>query len=103
MQKNDMVETSKGFNSWADVEDVMCLKKVTTPSQTDADDSKDINESEIVDEIDDDDYDDDDDDDSDDDEEAEVITKDSLIAEELDVIKGLNERLLDREFLIFVL
>lgn len=69
MKKNDLVDTVKGFNSWTDVENVMCLKKITTP-QTDAEKTK---ESEIVDDIADDDYDESEEDDSDiDDSETEV-------------------------------
>lgn len=80
----------------------MCQKKITTPVQQDnnIDGSKDISESEIVDDIDDEEYDDDDsDDDSDDDDaDTEVITKDSLIAQELDVIKGMSDRIMEREY-----
>lgn len=101
--KSEFIETTKASETWSELENTVCVEKqpeqvavVTSPSSTT--DSKDINESEIVDEIsdeDDDDYDEDEDEDS----ESEVITKDSLIAEELEVIKGLNERIMDRKFL----
>lgn len=96
--KSEFVETTKASSTWDELENVVCIENKLKTEVTSASsaDSKDINESEIVDEIsdeDEDDYDDEDEDDSD----SEVITKDSLIAEELDVIKGLNERILDRK------
>lgn len=102
--KHEFTENVKTTNSWSELESTVCMKKVVT-STTTADsvgDSKDINESEIVDDIsdDDDEYDDEDDDDEDDDN-TEVVTNDSLIAQELDVIKGLNERILDRKYFQF--
>lgn len=101
--KHEFTENVKAIDSWSELENTVCMKKVAIPTTTadSTDDSKDINESEIVDEIsDDEDYDEDEDDDSEDDDDAEAITKDSLIAEELDVIKGLNERLMDRKYFI---
>jgi len=100
--KSEFIETTKASETWSELESTVCVEKqpeqavvVTSPSTTT--DSKDINESEIVDEISDEDDDDYDDDEDEDDSESEVITKDSLIAEELDVIKGLNERIIDLE------
>lgn len=102
--KSEIVETTKASETWSELESTVCVEKqpepvvVTSASQTTDSKDKDINESEIVDEIsDEDDYDDDEDEDEED-SESEAITKDSLIAEELDVINGLNERIMDRKF-----
>lgn len=99
MKKEELVETSKNYNSWNSFENAICAKKIAPAQipQIDVDASKD---DDIVDDIDDDEYDDDDEDDEIDDgndDGSETITKDTLIAEELDVIKGLNERLMDRK------
>lgn len=101
LKKDELVETAKNFNSWTSFENAACKKKIAPAQipQVDVDASKD---EDIVDDVDDDEYDDDDEDDDADDEndngDTEVITKDTLIAEEMDVIKGLNDRLMDRKY-----
>lgn len=102
--KSESVITSKSINTWSELESTVCSPKKSeaTAAETadELDDTKTINESEIVDNDDEDEYDEDVEDDGDDDDSdsEEVITKDSLIAEEIDVIKGMNDRINNRKF-----